>query len=100
VKRSPTGTANNKKGAGGINSYNSSSNSKKGLQFNQPLSARNVSSSQKIMSNNSSNKQLGHTLVNPNLKSGNLISKNSVRKSSKKSTTRKNTNLQQKIVQI
>ena len=34
AKRSPTGTANNKKGAGGINSYNSSSNSKKGIQVN------------------------------------------------------------------
>jgi hypothetical protein len=32
TKRSPTGTANAKKGgAGGINSYNSSSNSKKGI---------------------------------------------------------------------
>ena len=44
AKRSPTGTANAKKGAGGINSYNSSSNSKKGVQVNQPLIARNVSS--------------------------------------------------------
>lgn len=34
TKRSPTGTANNKKGAGGINSYNSSSNSKKGMNIN------------------------------------------------------------------
>ena len=31
TKRSPKGTANAKKGAGGINSYNSSSNSKKGI---------------------------------------------------------------------
>jgi hypothetical protein len=57
TKRSPVGTAHPKKGAGGINSYNSSSNSKKGLNINQPLSARNVSS-QRIMSGANSHKQL------------------------------------------
>jgi hypothetical protein len=52
---SPVGTAHNKKGAGGINVYNSSSNSKKGLSNNQPLSARNVSS-QRIMGGNNSSR--------------------------------------------